>query len=217
MRDELKKVSTPGVQFEFLEIGLHRTPNKMPLLIQEKIHEAADNIDYIVLGYGLCGNGTIGVKAEKQPLVIPKAHDCIDLFLGSTHARRREEQKVPGTYYLTKGWIEGGKPPLVLLEEYTERFGRETAEWVIGEEFKHYHRLVLVDSGACDLGAYRNYAQANAAFLGVTYEEIKGSLSFFEKMMKGNWNEEEFIILKPGEEISQSTFLSLIANGFSPL
>jgi len=209
-------VSVPGVQFKFLEYALHRTPTKMPTLIQEKIHQADDKIDYIVLGYGLCGNGILGVKAGKQPLVIPKAHDCIGLFLGSSEARRKEQQKAPGTYYLTKGWIEEGKPPLALLEEYTQRYGRETAEWVISEEFKHYTRLVLVDTGAYDLSAYRDRARANATFLGVAYEEIKGSLAFFEKMVKGQWDKDEFIILQPGEEITQMMFLSLIADGVSP-
>lgn len=210
MKDELTAVSVPGVRFEFLEQGLHRTPTKMPTLIQEKIHQADGKIDYIVLGYGLCGNGIVGVKAEKQPLVIPKAHDCICLFLGSREARRKEQQKAPGTYYLTKGWIEDGKPPLALLEEYTQRYGRETAEWVISEEFKHYTRLALVDTGTYDLPTYRNHARANATFLGVAYEEIKGSLAFFEKMVKGQWDKDEFIILQPGEEITQMMFLSLI-------
>lgn len=216
MKDELMAVSVPGVQFEFLEIGLHRTPTAMPSLIQGKIHQADDKIDYIVLGYGLCGNGILGVKAETKPLVIPKAHDCISLFLGSSEARRKEQRKAPGTYYLTKGWIEEGTPPLALLEEYTQRYGRKTAEWVISEEFKHYTRLALVDTGAYDLATYRNHARANAAFLGVAYEEIKGSLALFEKMVKGQWDKDKFIILQPGEEITQVMFLSLIADGVSP-
>ena len=216
MKDELMAVSVPGVRFEFLELGLHRTPTKMPTIIQEKIHQADDQIDYIMLGYGLCGNGILGVKAEKQPLVIPKAHDCIGLFLGSCEARLKEQQKAPGTYYLTKGWIEDGTPPLALLEEYTQRHGRETAEWVISEEFKHYTRLALVDTGAYDLSAYRDRARANAAFLGVAYEEIRGSLAFFEKMVKGQWDEDEFIILQPGEEITQRMFLSLLEDKVPP-
>jgi len=73
-----------------------------------------------------------------------------------------------------------------------------------------------VDTGAYDLSAYRDRARANATFLGVAYEEIKGSLAFFEKMVKGQWDKDEFIILQPGEEITQMMFLSLIADGVSP-
>ena len=117
---------------------------------------------------------------------------------------------------MTKGWIEEGKPPLALLEEYAQRYGRETAEWVISEEFKHYTRLALVDTRAYDLAIYRNHAQANATFLSVAYEEIKGSLAIFEKMVKGQWGKDEFIVLQPGEEITQRMFLSLIEDQIHP-
>lgn len=210
MKNELEAVSVPGVRFEFMEQGLHRIPSKMPLAIQEKIHQAADDVDYVMLGYGSCGSGVLGVKAEKKPLVIPKAHDCISLYLGSIKAHQREHQKNPGTYYLTKGWIEQAKSPMASLEEYTERYGRETAEWIIGEEFKHYTRIVLVHTGVYDPAAYRDHARANAEFLGIAYEEIKGSLAFFEKMVTGPWSEEDFVILQPGEEVTQRTFLTLI-------
>jgi len=216
MEDELKAVSVPGINLEFLETGLHRTPAKMPLLIQDKIHQTDDKTDYVVLGYGLCGNGIVGVKAEKQPLVVPKVHDCIRLFLGSSEAHQKEQQKAPGTYYLTKGWIQEGKPPLALLEECTQRYGRDTAEWVISQEFKHYTRLALVDTGVHNLSTYRSHALANATFLGVTYEEIRGSLAFFEKMVKGQWDKDEFIVLQPGEEITQRMFLSLIEDQIHP-
>ena len=204
---ELTAVSAPGVRFEFLEQGLHRTPDKMPAVIQEKIHQADGGIDYIVLGYGLCGNGIVGVKAEKQPLVVPRAHDCIGLFLGSFEAHLKETHKAPGTYFLTKGWIEQGKSPLVLFEEYVQRYGRETAEWAFHEEYKNYTRLVLVDTGAYDLAVYREHARENAAFLGVAYEEIKGSPAYFEKMVEGQWDKDKFIILQPGEEVAQRMFL----------
>jgi len=117
---------------------------------------------------------------------------------------------------LTKGWIEEGKHPLALLEEYAQRYGRKTAEWVISEEFRHYTRLALVDTGAYDPAICRNHAQANATFLGVAYEEIKGSLALFENMVKGQWDKDEFIVLQPGEEITQRMFLSLIEDQIHP-
>jgi len=210
LKNELLAVDAPGVRFEFLEQGLHRTPNKMPQAIQEIIHQAGDDIDYIMLGYGTCGTGIVGVKAEKQPVVIPKAHDCISFWLGSPENHRKEHAKAPGTYYLTRGWIEEAKSPLASFEEYTERYGRETAEWVIGEEYKNYTRVALVDTGIGDPADYREHARANAQFLRLAYEEIKGSLALFEKMVKGEWKADEFIILQPGEEVTQKTFLSLI-------
>lgn len=210
LKHELEAVDGSGVCIEFLEQGLHRTPSKMPAAIQEIIDQAGEDVDYIVLGYGTCGSGIVGVKAGRQPLVIPRAHDCISFWLGSAEAHRKEHERVPGTYYLTRGYIEEGQSPLGSYEEYKERFGEETARWVINEEFKNYTRIALIDTGAYDLEAYRQTARANAEFLGLSYEEIEGSLDFFKKIISGQWDEKEFIILPPGTEFTQTTMLEIL-------
>lgn len=216
LKHELEAVDGPGVCIEFLEQGLHRTPSKMPAAIQEIIDQAGEDVDYIVLGYGTCGSGIVGVKAGRQPLVIPRAHDCISFWLGSAEAHRKEHEKVPGTYYLTRGYIEEGQSPLGSYQEYKERFGEETARWVINEEFKNYTRIALIDTGGYDLEEYRPHARANAEFLGLSYEEIEGSLDFFKKIISGQWDEKEFIILPPGEEFTQTTMLEILGYKVKP-
>ncbi len=216
LKHELESVDGSGVCIEYLEQGLHRTPTKMPAAIQGIIDQAGEDIDYIVLGYGSCGSGIVGVKAGKQPLVIPRAHDCISFWLGSTKAHQKEHEKTPGTYYLTRGYIEEGKPPMVAYEEYKERFGEETARWVINEEFKNYTRVALIDTGAYDLEKYRQHARETAEFLGTSYEEIMGSLDYFEKIIKGEWNKKDFLILQPGEEFTQSKMLEILGFKISP-
>ncbi len=42
------------------------------------------------------------------PLVIPRAHDCITLFLGSKERYLDYFQSHPGVYFKTSGWIERG-------------------------------------------------------------------------------------------------------------
>jgi hypothetical protein len=56
--------------------------------------------------------------------------------------------------------------------------------------------------------AFRKHARENARFLHLRYEEIRGSLVFFEKMLQGGWDK-DFIILKPGEQVTQELFLDL--------
>jgi hypothetical protein len=87
----------------------------------------------IVLGYGLCGNGARGVKSRRHTLLIPRTDDCIAILLGSRRAYRREFNAVPGTYYLSKGWLESGSHPLSEYEEYAERYGREEAKWILDQ------------------------------------------------------------------------------------
>src|SRR4030067_1445474 len=202
MKDELLRFQTTGISFFFLEQSLHRTPQKMKPIIQEEIDRAAEQeLDYIILSYGLCSNGILGVKANRHPMVIPKVHDCIALFLGSCNRYMEEQKKEPGTYYLTKGWIEEGKSPLGIYKEYCQRYGQETAEWAIKEELKNYTRIALVDVGTDLSETHREHARENARFLHLRYEEMAGSLAFFEKMLRGWWNE-DFIIIKPGQEVT---------------
>jgi hypothetical protein len=79
----------------FMEGGLHNRPN----LLREKLQAAIDEIsasghcDRIIIGYGICGRGTVGIQSRDIPLAVPKVHDCIALFLGGDAAYRREFKK----------------------------------------------------------------------------------------------------------------------------
>jgi hypothetical protein len=209
MKEELLRLSGEGISFVFLEQSLHRTPQKMPPAIQEEINKADHlDLDFLVLGYGLCSNGIVGVKAGRRPLVIPRAHDCISLFLGSCERYREEQEKEPGTYYLTRGWIEEGKSPLGIFDEYCQRYKKETAEWVIREELRNYTRIAMVDSGIGLSEKHREHARENARFFNLKYQEIAGSLDFFARMLRKRWDR-DFIIVPPGGEIQQAVFLQL--------
>jgi hypothetical protein len=208
MKEELLQFQAEGVSFVFMEQSLHRTPQKMPTLIQEEIDKAdQQDWDYILLGYGLCSNGILGLRSKRHPLVIPRVHDCIALFLGSHERYIGEQKKEAGTYYLTKGWIEEGKSPIGIYQEYCQRYGPETAEWAIREELKNYTRIALVDTGNLS-EVHREHGRENANFLRLRYEEIKSSLEYFEKMLRGPWRG-DFIILKPGQEMVQELFLNM--------
>jgi len=209
MKNELLRFQTNGISFVFLEQSLHRTPQKMKGVVQEEMDKAENwEGDYIILSYGLCSNGIVGVKSKSHSIVIPRVHDCIALFLGSWEKYMEEHKKEPGTYYLTKGWIEEGKSPIGIYKEYCQRYDKETAEWAIKEELKNYTRIALVDMGVDLSETHREHAKENARFLHLRYEEINGSLAFFEKMLRGWWSE-DFIILKPGQEVTQELFLTL--------
>ncbi len=114
MEPELTSVLSEGgagddvPEIIYLDQVLHRTPGKLLSLVQEKIDKAAQTASRIVLGYGLCSNGVVGVTARQQGLIIPRCHDCIGLFLGSPARYQEIFHSKPGTYYLTPG-LAGGK------------------------------------------------------------------------------------------------------------
>ena len=162
----------------------------------------------IVLGYGLCSNGVVGLLAPKQGLIIPRVHDCISLFLGSRERYAAVFKKRPGTYYLTPGWIAEEKDPIGMVEnDYTARVGREEAIWAVHEELKHYTHIALINTGVGDVKALRKRALENAEFLEKEYEEIPGSAEYFRKIFFGPYDDKDFVIVAPGERVQQKPFL----------
>ena len=210
MEPELEAIrqGDPLIEIFYLDQGLHRIPQKMADQVQAAVDRASTTADRIVLGYGLCSNGIVGVTARQQGLIVPRCHDCIAFFLGSAKAYEEDFSSRPGTYYLTPGWIAERKDPLsIMRNEYEPKFGPETAEWVKREELKHYTHIVLIDTGVADLEPMRKIARENASFFKMEYVEIEGrSLEYFNKLVKGPYPTEEFIFLDPGEAVTQEMF-----------
>ena len=206
---EAVRAGSEAVEIVYLEQGLHRTPKKLPELLQEQIDLAAPRASIIVLGYGLCSNGMVGVTARRQKLIVPRCHDCISLSLGSPSRYETVFNEHPGTYYLTPGWLKENQDPLGVYEmEYLPRYGKETALWAIRESLKNYTHIALINSGMPGNDALRRRALENAEFLNMKYVEFEGNLSYFEKILRGPYDAGAFLHLQPGETITQAMFLT---------
>src|SRR5512137_2941225 len=123
--EELRPHLPPETSVRQLDFGLHRHPEKLKERLQQEIDEAPAG-HTILLGYGLCGGGAEGLRAEHNRLVIPRVHDCIALFLGSREAHQAQTAQEVGTYYLTKGWLTiDGDDPLGQYERLVTKYGPE--------------------------------------------------------------------------------------------
>jgi hypothetical protein len=205
----------PGLfeQVTFMDYGLHRVPSNLTWSVQEVI----DNIEQpslVVLGYGLCGNGLNGIKAGPHTLLVPRADDCIAILLGSYKKYIQEFEAHPGTYYLTKGWLESGSNPLQEYQEYREKYGEESASWIMDQQYQHYERLVFVAHDQEDLEKYRPQALEVAQYCerwGMRYEEMLGSDVFVRRLLEIaaalDKTDEEFVVVPPGGQIRQSQFI----------
>ncbi|MCA9928655.1 MAG: DUF1638 domain-containing protein [Anaerolineales bacterium] len=197
----------------YMDYGLHRTPAKMTWTLQDEI-DAVEQPSLIVLGYGLCGNGLNGIQARQHTLLIPRTDDCIAILLGSREAYMREFESQPGTYYLSKGWLESGSNPLSEYHEYIEKYGAEDAEWLMDTQYQNYERLVLVTQNEADMDTYRPQALEVAEYCkrwNMQYEEIVGSDQYVRQLIevaaaldKADGN---FVVVPPGGEIKQQDFI----------
>ena len=214
--EEMLPLLPPGVGHRVLDFGLHTDPARLREALQQAIDEVETDpaVDTIILGYGLCSQGVIGLKGTHSRLVVPRVDDCISIFLGSGSAYHEQAQSEPGTYYLTKGWIEVGESPFSEHERTVQRYGPEKAERIYKLMLKNYKRLALINTGQYDVERYREYARHMAERFSLRYEEIEGSTELVLKMISGPWDG-EFIVVKPGEVIELSHFYPSIRESAS--
>ena len=200
-------------QVTYLEYGLHAVPDRLKTAVQEEI-DAVEMPSLIVLGYGLCGNGLKGIHSRQHTLLIPRTDDCIAILLGSYQSYREEFEKEPGTYYLTKGWLEGGSDPLQEYHQAREQYGEEDAQWIMDTQYQHYKRLVLVAHSERDLETYRPRAQEIAAFCDrwdMTYQEMLGSDDYVRRLVetaaRPDQAGQDFLVIPPGDKVRQEMFI----------
>jgi hypothetical protein len=168
----------------YMDYGLHMLPRRMTTTLQDTI-QCIEEPSLVVLGYGLCGNGLRGIKAGRHCLLVPRVSDCIALLLGSHEAYKKEFSAVPGTYYLSRGWLEAGSHPLSEYEGYVDKYGAERAMWLMDQQYQNYERLVLVAHSQAELDACRPQAREIARFCArwdMRLEEILGSDGYVRQL-----------------------------------
>lgn len=210
------------VDCTFLPFGLHGTPDLLRERLQREINATShDDYDFILLGYGLCSRGTAGLEVSTVPVVIPRAHDCITLFLGSKERYSSEFIANPGTYYFTPGWIErsegdveqGGisdrkeRQDREKYLQYVDKYGEDNAKYLMEQEsnwLSHYDRAALIDTKVGPIDTYRQFVQGISMSHGWKYMEIDGEQTLIDRMLYGKWDNEDFLIIRPGETIAES-------------
>jgi hypothetical protein len=203
--EELRRMGVREGELKELDFGLHVYPDKLKETLQREIDSTPGEGD-IILGYGLCSNAAVGLTSLRHRLIIPRVDDCISLFLGSKEEYLKQLAEEPGTYFMTKGWIEAADHPYNEYIRMTERYGEDKAMRVVKALLANYKRMVLINTGNYHLEECRVIVRNMAEILGLKYEEIPGSNRMLKIMLDGAWNS-EFIIVEPGEEITLSMFL----------
>ena len=205
--EEMLPLMPDTITYEILDFGLHLIPENLRQSLQDAIDQSCQDYDTIILGYGLCSMAVVGLQARECALVVPKVDDCVAIFLGSEQAYSEQARKEPGTYYLTKGWIEVSDTLLDEHQRMVEKYGEEKADFVMGEMLKHYKRLVYIDTGFENQEKYRTYAQKVADHFELRFEEIRGSNILIKKMLDGPWDS-DFVVAPPGHTITYLDFKS---------
>jgi hypothetical protein len=204
--------------------GLHDDPPNLRDLLQQEIDGVGAPYDAVVLAYGLCGGATAGLRAGAVPLVVPRAHDCITIFLGSRERYTAEFTGHPGTYWYVQDYLErtddgsafGGVGAVsdaearATYEAYVERYGEDNAAYLmeaLGAWRSHYDRAAYVDMGLADrraAAAAEARARDDAERRGWAFEKLAGELVLVRRLVDADWDAADFLVVQPGERLAMS-------------
>lgn len=198
----------------WLRQGLHDTPDVLRAelqravdeverentLLPEKLRSAA-----IVLAYGVCSSGVVGLFSRSLPIVVPRCDDCISLFLGSAERYKVLFREAPGAYWYNSGWIEQAFTPSMenyarMKAGYVERYGEENADFLMECEcgwIKKYQSCCFITSPLGDRPEHEAYARKAAEDFGWQFRRIDGSLDYLNALIDGPWEDSRFLICPP--------------------
>ena len=224
LRPELEMLAAgTAAKLRFLEMGLHqRSAEALRLALQNAIDTEME-AGAIALAYGLCNRGIVGLEARQLPVAVPRAHDCFAMLLG----RQRylaELQSRPGTYFQSAGWLDNtddvrqpdftfGPNTNVTREKLAARYGEDNADYLL-EQFagftRHYDRLAYVATAAPASVKKEQEAKDIAARRAWTFERLDGDPGLLRRLLGGDWDEREFLVLKPSERLAMAFDETLI-------
>jgi hypothetical protein len=220
--------STNHIDVEFLSKGLHDMGSDgMSRRLKEVLHEVDEKeYDAVLFGYALCSNGLVGLSADTVPLVIPRAHDCISLFLGSKERYLEYFQANPGTYFKTTGWLERGADLEQLdpqqanpdsqatksgmnmsYEQLVERYGEDNAKFLYEElcnMTRNYGQLTYIGMGIEPDDRFEQQARQLAKSNDWKFDNLTGDMGLIQALVDGPWDEDRFLVVQPGERIAAS-------------
>ncbi len=202
------------VETRYFEIGLHDRPDVLRTTLQQQLDEvdARNDIEAVVLAYGLCGRGTAGLRPLRHKLVIPRAHDCIAVFMGSKEDYAEHQRRCPTCYYYTPGWNRARRVPgpdklASLKTELAKKFDADDVEYLIEterEQWAQHNTATYIDLGTEDAESEADYARRCADWLGWKFERIHGDAALLRDLLCGKWDDARFQIVVPGSQLGHS-------------
>ena len=190
--------------------------------------------DAIAMVYGLCGQSTAGLVARDVPLVIPRAHDCITLFLGNRERYGESFREHPGTYWYALDYAERSDGSMALgaeadagesgfevqdmYREYVERYGQDNADYLMeamGAWQKHYSRASFIEMGVGDSTRVEARARALAEQRGWAFQRVEGDPVLIRRLLDGEWASgsgagDDFLVVPPGQQVRMTYDIDVI-------
>ncbi len=205
------------IDIEFTEKGAHDESDFLRQVIQLKIDETQKSqkkYDAILLGYGLCGNGVVNLLSRDTNIIIPKAHDCCTIFLGSKNKFKEHFAENPSMPFSSTGYIERGESYVretsideILgldkdYKEYVKLYGEENARYILENLNSHLKnqqesKVIFIEIPETQHLGYADKCRAMAQADGKQFVQLQGDMRLIKNLIFGEWNSNDFLIMKP--------------------
>jgi len=207
------------IDAEYTELGEHARSNGLRHLIQSKIdatEASGKNYDAILILFGLCGNATVGLQARKTQLVMPRAHDCCTILLGSRAKFTEHFGDAPSTAFSSAGYLERGEYFLRTnddgaamvttgdaMKELIAKYGEEDAKYIWAEMHPPLNndKAVFIDLPQTSHLGYAEQFQAKAEAAGKRAVKLPGDIRLIESLIAGKWDPKEYLVVPPAAAV----------------
>lgn len=179
-------------EIRWLESGMHNQPRKMKEKLQSLL-DSCGEFHTVLLCASLCGNAVAGLNTHDFQLVVPRCDDCISLMLGGCERRKA----LPATYFFTEGWLKSDKSLWAEYQNCLQKYGQKRADRIFSEMLANYRHLALLDTGCFDTTQAAQQIRKIAKTLSLEYVQIEGTLDYIQRLLQGNWNSDDFLIIPP--------------------
>ena len=191
LEQEIKAISRDIQEVTHLEVmswTLHNDPALLFETVIEKIEVLQDNVDAIMLGYGRCQVLDRLPNHFKVPIFRPEADDCIGVLLGQKQYEK-ERLKEPGTWYLTRGWIEicmeliSKESQIIPTADKFAEKGIDPAVFM-RSMLKYYNRGLFIHTSVGNQADLLNKVEKITDELDLDLEKTCGSNQLLEKTLR---------------------------------
>jgi len=209
----LKSNTEHELDFEYTKKSEHEKPDELNERIQAIINNSK-GYDAILLGYGLCGNALLGINARDTRLVVPRAHDCCTLFLGSRERfnaifEDRESMGWGSTGYCRKEgqYLRNSDTGSIIgydktYDEYVTEYGKENADFIwqsLHPDWKSNEVMWINIPETFDKKVYDEFVKEAESDNKKVFTET-GSMELLRKFVTGVWDD-DFLVVEPGSSV----------------
>ena len=103
----------------------------------------------------------------------------------------------------------------ISLEECIRKYGKENAQYIIEtlgqwNGLKNYDRIAYVDMGIGNFSEHEEKAKREASERGWEFERLQGDVTLLQRLINGDWNPEEFLVVEPGQKIVTTSMADIV-------